>query len=33
MRKHPPHRIEPLANEGTARLFNQFEDAKNGCGG
>jgi hypothetical protein len=25
------HRLETLAGDGAARLFNQFEEAKHGC--
>ena len=26
-----PHRLETLAGSGAARLFNQFEEARQGC--
>jgi S-formylglutathione hydrolase FrmB len=29
--KNQPHRIETLAGDGAARLFQQFEDAQRGC--
>jgi hypothetical protein len=26
-----PHRLETLAADGSARLFNQFDEARHGC--
>jgi poly(3-hydroxybutyrate) depolymerase len=28
---HQPHRLETLAGDGAARLFNQFDEARQGC--